>query len=361
LKIAFTLGKLNSTSGVGKVVANIVNALGAKEGYEISVICNEALKKHTKLANYVEVITLGIARKQRTDWALMVKPLKKLFMERRFDVLVISGMEFVPIYYFVAHRSGVRMYAWEHLNFGAGPNFRLEWIGKRLAVRKLQGVISITKRDHQYYREYCEKKRIPGRLYQIYNLTAFKKTEIRYNSNSRKIISVGYLSAIKGFDILTDVAASLLKKCDDWSWDIYGKGSEKEHLQSLIERKHLENHVFLKGYCEEIFEKYSEYGIFVLTSRKEGMGMVLVEAQKSKLPVVSFDIDCGPSDVISDGKNGYLIRPFDVESMADKIAGLLQSKRLREEFSKCSEKNLEEFEEKVIVKKWECLLRDGKI
>ena len=87
--------------------------------------------------------------------------------------------------------------------------------------------------------------------------------------------------------------------------------------------------------------------------------MVLVEAQKSKLPVVSFDIDCGPSDVISDGVNGYLISPFEVESMAEKIAELLRSKRLRERFSNCSEKNLDEFEEKVILKKWEYLLSDS--
>lgn len=360
MKAAFSVGKLNHTSGVVKVVVNIMNELYRTGKYELALICNERDSEDLYgLMDGIEIINVNVSIRHKADWIRLVKPLKELFDKRKFDVLVVSDMAFVPFYYSAAHRSGVHMYAWEHRNFGAGPKFRLEWIGKRLAVRKLQGVICITKRDYEYYREYCEEKRIPGRLYQIYNLTAFKKTEIRYNSNSRKIISVGYLAAIKGFDILTDVAASLLKKCDDWSWDIYGKGDEKEHLQSLIKRKYLENHVFLKGYCEEIFEKYSEYGIFVLTSRKEGMGMVLVEAQKSKLPVVSFDIDCGPSDVISDGVNGYLISPFEVESMAEKIAELLRSKRLRERFSNCSEKNLDEFEEKVILKKWEYLLSDS--
>lgn len=357
LKVAFTVGKLEPTSGIVKVVVNIVNVLAAEKEYEITIICDEAPGRYLKLADNIKVISLDIYKNHKMDWTLMIKPLKRLFKNRNFDVLVISGMEFVPFYYFAAYQSSVRMYAWEHRNFGAGPKFRLEWFGKRLAVKKLCGVISITKKDKENYRNYCIKKGFDcKRLYQIYNLTDFAKTGVKYNSQNKNIISVGYLAHIKGFDMLIEVAAALLRKRNDWYWDIYGAGVEMEQLQSLIIEKHLENNVFMKGYCSNVYDKYSEYSMFVLTSRAEGMGMVLVEAQKSKLPVVSFDIDCGPSDVIEDNQNGYLVKPFDVEEMAEKINLLLNSEKKRIFFSNNSEIKHDEFEKKVILEKWKQIL-----
>ena len=110
----------------------------------------------------------------------------------------------------------------------------------------------------------------------------------------------------------------------------------------MIKKKGLQNNVFLKGYESKINRLYKEYALFVLTSRNEGMGMVLVEALKAGLPVISFDIKCGPSDVIVDGVNGYLIEPFNIEKMSEKINMLIKNVVKREEFSANAESTLEE-------------------
>ena len=68
---------------------------------------------------------------------------------------------------------------------------------------------------------------------------------------------------------------------------------------------------------------YKKSKIYVMTSRYEGMPLVLLEAKAYKLPIISFDIDCGPSEEVIDKKNGYLIKPFDIDEMADKIKELL--------------------------------------
>ena len=156
--------------------------------------------------------------------------------------------------------------------------------------------------------------------------------------------------------MLVQIANLVFKKHPDWSWDIYGEGGERDNLQKLIEDNRLQNHVFLKGYASNINELYSQYSFFVLTSRAEGMGMVLIEAQKSGLPVVSFDIKCGPSDVITDGINGYLVEPFRIDDMANKINCLIENDELRERFFSNSEINLSKFDTDYIVNEWISML-----
>lgn len=89
-----------------------------------------------------------------------------------------------------------------------------------------------------------------------------------------------------------------------------------------------------------------------MTSRYEGLPMVLLEAKANKLPIISFDIDSGPSDIIRNNLDGYLIEPFDVEEMADKVNFLIESPEKRMIFSANSDVNLDKFSKKNILNKW---------
>ena len=178
-----------------------------------------------------------------------------------------------------------------------------------------------------------------------------------YNLKSTKIVSCGFLTEVKGFDMLIQVAKQCLPQHPDWSWDIYGEGIEKENLQNLIKELQLDNQVFLKGYCDRMNEQYGQYSFFVLTSRMEGMGMVMIEAQNAGLPVVAFDVLCGPSDIIVDGVNGNLIPPFDIQTMADKIEYLMTHEDKRESYSRQSRRCHEEMDSKVIVFRWKQMLK----
>lgn len=98
-----------------------------------------------------------------------------------------------------------------------------------------------------------------------------------------------------------------------------------------------------------------------MTSRYEGLPMVLLEAKANKLPIVSFDIDSGPSDIIRNNLDGYLIEPFDVEEMANKVNFLIESPEKRKIFSANSDVNLEKFSKKNIMNKWLNLINKAKI
>lgn len=321
MKIVFSVGMYDNKSGIVKVVKNIAKALGRIDTYHISILCTGIDAKCSEtVLDGVDIINMDIEKYgHRKKYLHYTKAIKNTLEKLMPDIIVVSGTEHVLFYSIGTSRmkSGApRLFVWEHRNFSAGPKFRLEWFGKRYALRHWNGVICITKKDAIQYVDYVGSA---TKIHQIYNLTDFSEVRKQYNFKSKKIISCGYLAHIKGFDLLVKVAKQVFEKHSDWVWDIYGEGTDRQKLQKLIEDYSLQNHVFLKGYASNINELYGKYSFFVLTSRAEGMGMVLIEAQKSGLPTVSFDIKCGPSDVISDGVNGYLIEPFNIGDMSEKI------------------------------------------
>jgi glycosyltransferase involved in cell wall biosynthesis len=90
----------------------------------------------------------------------------------------------------------------------------------------------------------------------------------------------------------------------------------------------------------------------------EGLPMVLLEAKSQGLPIVSFDIETGPSDIVRDGVNGYLVESGNTDAMAEKICNLIESPSLRASFSENSGLDMEKFDEENIVKQWETLITD---
>ncbi len=358
-KLAFAVGELIESSGIIKVVKNISIEL-SKNDYCVVIIATgifDGVMAKTFEQNGIKIINLDIEKYgAKKRYYHYVNAIYSNLKNENIDILVVSGMEHVLFYglAILKLKSNVtKLYAWEHRNFNSKPKFKLEWWGRRYALKYWSGVICLTKKDAKQYMKYTKNK---DKIFQIYNLTNFKVTRTSYNIKSKKIVSCGHLEYIKGFDMLIDVARKVFDRHPSWTWDIYGEGKERDNLKKIIAINHLENNIFLRGYVSNMNELYQKYSFFVLTSRSEGMGMVLVEAQKAGLPVISFDIKCGPSDVIEDGKNGYLIKPFDINEMYLKICGLIEDEECRQKFSDCSEINLDEFDKEYIVSKWLKLL-----
>ena len=94
-----------------------------------------------------------------------------------------------------------------------------------------------------------------------------------------------------------------------------------------------------------------------MSSRYEGFGLVLLEAQAAGLPCVSFNCKEGPSEIIDNNVNGYLINNFNLEEMGRKISFLINNKKELEKFSKNAKKDLGRFEKQVILDRWEDLFQ----
>lgn len=189
------------------------------------------------------------------------------------------------------------------------------------------------------------------RIKAIPNPLPFYPTEVSSLKN-KKIISIGRLEYQKGYDILIDVWNIISKKYPDWSLEIYGEGPERENLQNKINKLDLGKSFLLKGVEKNIVNKYLESSFYVMSSRFEGMPMVLLEAMSCGLPVISFDCPCGPRDMIKDNENGFLIEFGNIEKMAKKIEELIITEEKRKLFGKNAKRNVQIFSQDKVMNQW---------
>lgn len=170
--------------------------------------------------------------------------------------------------------------------------------------------------------------------------------------SSTKFIAVGRLSYQKAFDKLINIFHRFSLNYPDWKLEIYGEGEDKDKLKRLITELNLNDKVSLNNFTDNIFEVYSSASGLLLTSRYEGLPMVLLEAQSYGLPIISYDCDTGPRDVIINGRNGYLIKIDDEKAYINALSSIANNFSLRKTMGENAKKDSLRFSEEEIYKKW---------
>jgi glycosyltransferase involved in cell wall biosynthesis len=106
-----------------------------------------------------------------------------------------------------------------------------------------------------------------------------------------------------------------------------------------------------------LYDKFVESSIFAFSSRFEGFGMVITEAMACGIPPVAFACPCGPKDIISDGKDGYLVDPGDTEILAQKICCLIEDDSMRTKMGGEARIRAERFKIERIAQEWDLLFK----
>lgn len=355
-KIVFLVANIYKGGGVQRVVSILANKLHQKEKYDVTIL---SLFKTGDSPAYELNCNINVENVYTDTFDLRigywkaVRGLKKVISNKNIDIFITAGMGYVPISSCALLGKEIRHIAWEHQNFHFGRRFGLDWWGKRIARKKADCIIVLTKQDLMQYKD--NFKHIKN-IKQIYNPCEIKGTSIEYKRDTKKIISCGSLSSQKGFDILIEVANYLSKKHLDWEWHIWGDGPDKNILLEKVKEYNLEEKIIFKGYTNDVYSQYKNYSLYVMTSRHEGFPMVLIEAKSNKLPIVSFDCKCGPRELVKDCLNGYIIEPFNIEEMGEKIKSLLEDENKLEQFSNNSLIGIKILDEEKIIKQWEEML-----
>lgn len=284
------------------------------------------------------------------------KKLRKILKDEKIDVMMSMGVYSGLVGAINAFDLPTKVIFCDHGAIASQIDDKTITMARKISCRLSNHSVLLTDKSYQKYIELFKISK--NKLSVIYNWVDDKifKYVKKYNNNSNKIISVSRIAEEKGIDMLIEVAKILKEKNQNWTWDVYGDGPEMENVKKKLTKLDLDHFVFLKGQENRIYEKYSEYSIFVLTSYREGLPLVLLEAKANNLPLISFDIDTGPNEIIKNNVNGYLINPYDKNEMASKINELLNDKVKRKKFSDNASIDLEKFEKKEIVKKWKHLI-----
>jgi len=173
----------------------------------------------------------------------------------------------------------------------------------------------------------------------------------------KKIIVVGSHSHNKGYDLLLQAEKKVSNLFPNWELHVYGKADTDKKIIMMAEQMNLSKYIHFHEPVKNIQEKYLNSSIMVLSSRSEGFGMVLIEAMACGLPCVSFDCPQGPSDIITDGEDGFLVSVGNVDKLAEKICFLIENEEERKRMGRNAKENVKRFLPENIMEKWNNLFR----
>ena len=165
------------------------------------------------------------------------------------------------------------------------------------------------------------------------------------------MIAAGRYSPEKGYDRLIKAWMEVNQRHPDWTLNIYGAG-EREGYQTLAQQLGIETTINCNGPVKDIYAKYAESSIFVITSHHEGFGLVIAEAMATGVPPVAFAFHCGPREIISNGIDGIIVEEGNISKLADAICYLIEHEEIRCKMGQEGIKSAERYREERIMKRW---------
>lgn len=173
-----------------------------------------------------------------------------------------------------------------------------------------------------------------------------------FDQKQNKVLAVGRLTYQKNFDRMLDVWQKVNKQ--GWKLQIVGDGEDKADLLQKIKSYQLEDSTEIVSPSKKINEYYRSAGLIIMTSRYEGLPMVLIEAKNFALPAVAFDCKTGPAEIIKD--DGYVIDYQNNDTFVTQLNALISDEVKRKTFAQAAWRNSENYGPQLILKKWNDIL-----
>lgn len=163
----------------------------------------------------------------------------------------------------------------------------------------------------------------------------------------------------KGFDILLKAWGTIAKQYPDWTLEIAGEGKKEdlELLQDIVRKSNVENQVKFLGYQKNIVDRYKQSAIFVLSSRYEGFGLVLIEAMSQGCACVACDFKGRQREIIRNDSEGLICVPDDVDALALAIKKMIGDEIYRQKVQEAAIERSKYYTMDKTIKRWEELLK----
>ena len=377
MKIVYVIDSLASKGGAERIIINKMDYLTKERGYDIHIItCYQSKDTPNAypISNNIKQIFLGIPfysqYKYHYPFRLYVKYSlnRKLIQELTNTIQEVNPDILIGLSYFKADVvSGIKCKAKKIIevheprpftlsDYGLNRGRLSKWYMKhyrnkyfKKVEKQADVIVTLTQGDAYEWREAKQIQVIPN----FSNLSVEKISDC----TAKRVLAVGRLEWVKGYDRLINAWKIVSDKHPDWHLDIFGTGTMEQNLKQQQLALGLEDKMTIHPATSTINKEYSKSSILALTSHFEGLSLVLLEAMQTGVPCVAFNCPYGPCAIIDDGENGFLVPDGDIMMFANKISELIENRDLIRRFSKAALEKSNHFSVEVIMRQWKDLFR----
>lgn len=372
-KIVYCTPALYSAGGTERVVSVKANYFAEHLGYDVTIIVTEGNKGNSffPLSDKVKVVNFGLGFEDLWNKPFLKKIYLYLVKQREYKRLLTRELLKIQpditittlrreINFIHEIKDGSRKIGELHLSRAnyRGIEDRESSIIKSLFskcwkknvisnLQRLDRFVVLNENAVQEWPELDNVTMIPDPLP--------LKMEEKSTLQSKRIVTIGRYSYEKGYDYLLRIWALVEKKYPDWQLNVYAMGDPTPYVKLMDELSVDPRRCHLNSSLVDVESEYLRSSILAQPSRTEGFGLVLVEAMACGLPVVAFDCENGPRSLITDGEDGFLIPPYDVELFADRLMLLMDDERLRVEMGEKGLLKSQQYHISQIASQWEQL------
>lgn len=353
--ILFYFNSLKPSGGIERVIVTLANKLC--DDYKVTIIVKDnpisfyELNKEIQFISLDNELNFNMNSKLSRVFSAFFSVIKNTISLRRF----LNKNKFD--YYYLAHPLNVLEF---HFSRGVnGDDTVITEHGSPDAYNSIYNIIKTklypkalvyivpTSSDALYYK----KMSFPVR-----HIPHFRST-LQYEkvmSNQNIALNIGRFTDVKQQFILLKIWNSLIKKKQIVNWKLFivGEGELKNTFLEYIEENELQEYIFILPPRKDVEFYYKQASLFILTSKSEGFGMVLLEAVSFGIPCISYDCPSGPRDLITNNVDGILVPLFDEILLEEAVLKLTNSSDIRRQLGeRCYEKSLE-WSDLKIYQKW---------
>lgn len=359
-KVCFFVGSLEGSGGTERVSIWLANELSKLTDYDVHILSLQgesrsffSVSPNIKCSTLFSTYGSGTFR-----FPFIVSRLKRFLKNNDIDVLIdVESM--LALYSTPAiYGSSVRHICWEHFNYNVDLGKKTRRLARQLAAWFADDVVTLTEKDRLLWMAGTKCK---ANMVSIPNpITVSKSDDINHKKDD-VVLAVGRLTYQKGFDMLLEAWQQVSKDYPLWKLKIIGSGEDEEALLKRSIELELTKTIEFIPKTNHIENYYLQSKLFVMSSRFEGLPLVLIEAQAYGLPIVSFDCDTGPAEVVQDGENGWLCEAGNIMALKNSLLTGIEASMNDEYYQKLKESsinNSKRFSTNAILNSWLKLLSE---
>ena len=339
MNILFVINSLLEKAGSERVACQLANLFQSEFGYNVTLV-NRVAQKEQCAFHVNDEVNYHLLD---GGYIPFYFKLQKLISDNEYDIVIVHNMGKMSLLCTLLNLKNTRLISLEHVAFSSRTN----WIkcATKYFYKKVHTIITLTDRDKNEYMTWHPK------VERINNISPYEIQKNYSNSRCKKVIAVGRLTYQKNFQTLITAWKNIEKKIPDWTLEIYGKGEDESELIAYIDKFQIKN-IHLKGVCSDMQNVYASASFLVMSSRYEGLPMVLIESQSFGLPIVAFDCPFGPREIVEHQKNGLLVEDQNLDKFSEAILYLATNEKMLNEYSKEALLAATRYDQEIVLNEW---------